>query len=185
MSLQSNDLRYRLGFIGGGKLAGSVMRGLVRAKFYAPQEILVSEPNESARASLAELGLAAAVRELVHQYADRDHFQIETELAEVGKPPVQDLLYRAARELLTNVVKHADATHVLVRLERDDQWITLSVIDNGSGFDPALVDERITEGHIGLASLVARAEAMGGTMDFVHAEGGGTRAIITTPATAD
>jgi two-component system NarL family sensor kinase len=136
-------------------------------------------------AVLAELGLAAAVRELVHQYADRDRFEIETELAEVGKPPVQDLLYRAARELLTNVVKHADATHVLIRLERDDQWITLSVIDNGRGFDPALVDERITEGHIGLASLVARAEAMGGTMDFVPAEGGGTRATITTPAAAD
>ena len=122
---------------------------------------------------------------LVHQYDDRDHFEIETELAEVGKPPVQDLLYRAARELLTNVVKHADATDVTVRLERDDQWITLSVIDNGNGFDPALVDERITEGHIGLASLVARAEAMGGTMDIVPADGGGTRATITTPATAD
>ena len=58
MSLQSNHLRYRLGFIGGGKLAGSVMRGLVRAKFYAPEEILVSEPNDAARASLSELGLA-------------------------------------------------------------------------------------------------------------------------------
>ena len=46
MSLQSNDQRYRLGFIGAGKLAGSVMRGLVRAKFCAPEEILVSEPNE-------------------------------------------------------------------------------------------------------------------------------------------
>ncbi|MCV7227557.1 ATP-binding protein [Mycolicibacterium komossense] len=135
-------------------------------------------------AVLAELGLAAAVRELVHQYAGRDHFDIETELTDVGKPLVQDLLYRAARELLTNVVKHADATRVLIRLERDDRWITLSVIDNGKGFDPALVDKRITEGHIGLASLVARAEAMGGTMEFVPAEGGGTRATITTPAAA-
>jgi pyrroline-5-carboxylate reductase len=59
MSLQTNDLRYRLGFIGGGKLAGSVMRGLVRAKFCAPAEILVSEPYESAREGLRdELGLS-------------------------------------------------------------------------------------------------------------------------------
>ena len=58
MSLQTNDLRYRLGFIGGGKLAGSVMRGLVRAKFCLPVEILVSEPNEAARAALrAEVGV--------------------------------------------------------------------------------------------------------------------------------
>ncbi|MBA3831085.1 MAG: pyrroline-5-carboxylate reductase [Chthoniobacterales bacterium] len=61
MSLQTNDLRYRLGFIGGGKLAGAVMRGLLRAQFCAPAEILVSEPNESARASLGEeLGISLA-----------------------------------------------------------------------------------------------------------------------------
>ena len=52
MSLQSNDRRYRLGFIGGGKLAGSVMRGLVRAKFCPAAEILVSEPNEAARSGV-------------------------------------------------------------------------------------------------------------------------------------
>ena len=54
MSLQSNDRRYRLGFIGGGKLAGSVMRGLVRAKFCAPTEIFLSEPHEVARTALRE-----------------------------------------------------------------------------------------------------------------------------------
>ncbi len=59
MSLQSNDRRYRLGFIGGGKLAGSVMRGLVRAKFCAPGEILAGEPNDAARTALgAEVGIA-------------------------------------------------------------------------------------------------------------------------------
>ena len=59
MSLQTNDMRYRLGFIGGGKLAGSVMRGLVRAKFCGPAEILASEPNEMARTALREeLGIS-------------------------------------------------------------------------------------------------------------------------------
>jgi pyrroline-5-carboxylate reductase len=43
---------YRLGFIGAGKLAGSVIRGLVRAKFCSPKEIIASEPNEQARAAL-------------------------------------------------------------------------------------------------------------------------------------
>jgi pyrroline-5-carboxylate reductase len=43
---------YRLGFIGAGKLAGSVIRGLVRAKFYSPQEIIASEPNAEVRAAL-------------------------------------------------------------------------------------------------------------------------------------
>lgn len=57
MSLQSHEKQCRLGFIGGGKLAGSVVRGLVRAKFCPPGEILVSEPNATARTALGE-GLA-------------------------------------------------------------------------------------------------------------------------------
>jgi pyrroline-5-carboxylate reductase len=43
---------YRLGFIGAGKLAGSVIRGLMRAKFCPPREIIASEPNEQTRAAL-------------------------------------------------------------------------------------------------------------------------------------
>jgi pyrroline-5-carboxylate reductase len=43
---------YRLGFIGAGKLAGSVIRGLMRAKFCAPEKIIASEPNEQTRSAL-------------------------------------------------------------------------------------------------------------------------------------
>lgn len=43
---------YRLGFVGAGKLAGSVIRGLMRAKFCPPSEIIASEPNEQTRATL-------------------------------------------------------------------------------------------------------------------------------------
>ena len=43
---------YRLGFIGAGKLAGSVIRGLMRAKFCPPGEIIASEPNEQTRGAL-------------------------------------------------------------------------------------------------------------------------------------
>jgi pyrroline-5-carboxylate reductase len=59
MDSQTSPGPYRLGFIGGGKLAGSVMRGLVRAKYCAPSAILVSEPNEAARRILEhELGIS-------------------------------------------------------------------------------------------------------------------------------
>ena len=61
MSIQTTASRYRLGFIGGGKLAGSVMRGLVRAEFCAAREILVSEPSEATRIGLRdELGITLA-----------------------------------------------------------------------------------------------------------------------------
>ena len=135
-------------------------------------------------AVLSELGLTPALSELVQSYRDRG-LEVEAELDDVGKPPAQDLLYRAARELLGNVDRYAGASTVWVTLRRDGDWITLTVRDDGVGFDPAVLDRCVTDGHIGLASLAARVEAMGGTMDFVPADGGGTRATITTPATAD
>src|SRR6476659_362771 len=58
MDSQTTAGTIRLGFIGGGKLAGSVIRGLVRAKYCRPSAILVSEPNESGRQILEhELGI--------------------------------------------------------------------------------------------------------------------------------
>jgi len=59
MDSQTSSLAPRVGFIGGGKLAGSVIRGLVRAKYCAPAAILVSEPSEAARRALQnELGIS-------------------------------------------------------------------------------------------------------------------------------
>lgn len=58
MDSQTSTRPPRLGFIGGGKLAGSVIRGLVRTKYCPPSEIMVSEPNEAARRILeSELGI--------------------------------------------------------------------------------------------------------------------------------
>ena len=60
MDSQTTANSIRLGFIGGGKLAGSVIRGLVRAKYCASSAILVGEPNETARHRLEEeLGISA------------------------------------------------------------------------------------------------------------------------------
>jgi len=57
MDSQTTQGRHRLGFIGAGKLAGSVIRGLLRAKFCRSNEIIASEPNEEARAALAKIGI--------------------------------------------------------------------------------------------------------------------------------
>jgi len=54
MDTQTSAGAIRLGFIGGGKLAGSVIRGLVRAKYCAPSAILMSEPHEATRRTLEE-----------------------------------------------------------------------------------------------------------------------------------
>ena len=67
---------------------------------------------------LAQLGLTLAVRELLRQFESRTDIAVEAELEDVGKPESQALLYRATRELLTNIGKHAKTTTVRVGLMR-------------------------------------------------------------------
>lgn len=133
---------------------------------------------------LETVGLTAALRELLGQYEIRGNFIIEAELEEVGRPPAQALLYRAARELLANVHKHARATAVHVWLFSQDDRIVLTVADDGSGFDPATIDRCVPRGHIGLASLLVRIEAMGGAMDIDTVPGRGTEVTVDAPAGA-
>jgi two-component system NarL family sensor kinase len=128
---------------------------------------------------LAQLGLTEGLRELLRQAEAR--FLVNAELEEVGRPDSQALLYRAARELLTNIQKHASATEVTVRLFRRGDRIVLTVADDGMGFEPSIVDKRVAEGHIGLASLQARFDSMGGAMRIDSTLGEGTLVTVTSP----
>jgi pyrroline-5-carboxylate reductase len=80
MDSQTTANAFRLGFIGGGKLAGSVIRGLVRAKYCAPGSILASEPNEASRRILEqEAGIAGT--------ADNAEVAEKSEVILVGVKP--------------------------------------------------------------------------------------------------
>ncbi|MGB0436683.1 MAG: sensor histidine kinase [Mycobacterium sp.] len=133
---------------------------------------------------LAQLGLTAAVRELVVQHQSRTDLRIEADLEEVGKPESQALMFRAARELLTNTVKHAGAAAVRVRLLTRGDRVVLIVTDDGKGFNPADVDQFVADGHIGLGSLQARFDAMGGELNIRSAPGAGTEVTVTSPPNA-
>ncbi|NBQ42714.1 MAG: hypothetical protein EBU23_09360, partial [Mycobacteriaceae bacterium] len=113
---------------------------------------------------LTEVGLSAAVTDLARRYEQRWGVPVSTEIEEMGRVPSQTLLYRAARELLANVTKHARATAVQVVLRRTASATVLIVADDGVGFDPAILSRRVAEGHIGLASLMVTVDAMGGIL---------------------
>ena len=130
---------------------------------------------------LAQLGLTPAVRELLRQFETRGGYTIDADLEDVGKPESQQLLYRAARELLTNIGKHARATTVMVSLARRGDRIVLTIADDGAGFDPAVVERFVADGHIGLGSLLARFDAMGGAMNVRSVVGHGTQVTATSP----
>jgi two-component system NarL family sensor kinase len=130
---------------------------------------------------LAQLGLTPGVRELVRQYQSRGDLTVDAELEDVGKPVSQALLYRAARELLANVNKHAGASAVTIRMFHTGDRVVLTVADDGAGFEPSIVDQRVADGHIGLASLQARFDSMGGAMAIDSTLGRGTVVTVTSP----
>ncbi len=131
---------------------------------------------------LAQLGLTPALRDMVKQFEARTQVTVDADLEDVGKPDSQQLLHRAARELLTNVGKHAGATTVRVGLRRNGDRVVLTITDDGCGFDPDVVGQAVADGHIGLGSLLARFDAMGGAMDIQSKSGSGTTVTITSPA---
>lgn len=130
---------------------------------------------------LEQLGLTTALRELAEASARRAGYALNLDLDEVGRPACQSLLHRTAREVLANVDRHAAARTVDVALTRAADAIELVLADDGSGFDPAVLLDRVGQGHIGLASAALRVESVGGTFEVVSEPGAGTRVVVRVP----
>ena len=99
--------------------------------------------------------------------------------APLGEPRDTELL-RIAHEALHNAVRHAAATHVIVRLRAQDGMLRLQVTDDGRGFDPA--DPRLRARHLGLTSMEERAAALGGRLEVSSQLGRGTTVTLSLPA---
>ena len=97
--------------------------------------------------------------------------------------PVLISLYRAAQEGLTNVQKHAHASHVTLRVNLGEEAATLCLCDNGEGFDTAvLADLAAAQTHsFGLQGIQERLELVRGQMEISSHPGGGTDLRITIP----
>jgi CheY-like chemotaxis protein len=91
---------------------------------------------------------------------------------------IKSLLFRAAQELLFNVVKHAHVREACLRVRPCDRCICLSVSDRGPGFDPQTLGE--TTG-FGLWSIRERVELLGGRMKIRSAPGQGSTFFIAVP----
>jgi two-component system, NarL family, sensor histidine kinase UhpB len=128
---------------------------------------------------LDHLGLASALSNLASGFEQRTHVLVRRQL-ERGLPPLDPraelVIYRVAQESLTNVARHAQATEVLLSLERGNDSIVLRVIDNGHGFDPGR-----PEGG-GLRGIRERALIVGGAAAINPAPGGGVEVRLEVPA---
>ena len=129
------------------------------------------------RASPVEdLGLAQAVRALAESEAARGGLALDLKVDSMQEQnrDVEHAVYRIAAEALANVVRHAQARSVTVKLEQG----RLLVADDGRGFDPAAP---LDEGRFGLYGMRERARMIGAALEIESAPGKGSTVRLTVP----
>ncbi|MBN2548702.1 MAG: sensor histidine kinase [Anaerolineales bacterium] len=121
--------------------------------------------------ALEDLGLGIAIRNLAQEAAARAGFALLPEIAEdLPKlpPQVEQCFFRIAQESLENIVRHAGAGQVRLRLERDGRGVWLAISDDGAGADLERID---TTEKLGLQGMQERAAEVGGKL-VVHSQPG-------------
>lgn len=89
-------------------------------------------------------------------------------------------IYRCAQESITNAIRHAEASHVIINLSRTSYTISLEVIDNGKGFDYNSYMDKPTK-HLGLIGMQERVALLKGKMKIDSKIGVGTKILIEIP----
>jgi two-component system NarL family sensor kinase len=131
---------------------------------------------------LETAGLESVLDDLLSPLAARG---LATELrvddAAASGSSVDPLVYRVAREALRNVAAHAQARTVRVEVGRAGGIVTLTVTDDGCGFDGARRAVRAEGGHVGLTLLEDLVTEAGGTLQVRSAPGAGTTVVLEVP----
>jgi signal transduction histidine kinase len=129
--------------------------------------------------SLETEGLVAALARQIAVLQARYKLIVEADLADEPALSLEHkhALYRIAQEALHNIIKHAHASTIVLRLARQENEIILEVHDDGRGFDPT----GPFPGHLGLHSMRERATRMGGTLTIESTPGQGTSLRVQVP----
>lgn len=153
---------------------------------------LIRQANEEARIlighlsppSLGHLGLAASLQWLADHMANQ--YGLCVDLRDDGQPKVledwrNDLVFRAVRELLINISKHAGVDRAEVVCERIGEQINIMVSDEGCGFDAESVRSTNAGNKFGLFALSERMEHLGGELNIDSGPGRGTVVHLSLP----
>ena len=179
------------GLLSGVKLKLSSMKG----NFYLPEESALSlqgiigqldnsiqELRRVSHNMMPEALIKYGLKEALENYTDyiqsSGALKIQLQLYGLESRLDQDteiILYRIVQELLTNVIKHAQATNVLLQFIRSNDRFTLTVEDNGKGFDKDPADAK---NGAGLSNIKARVAYLNGNMDINTAPGKGCSITI-------
>ena len=102
---------------------------------------------------------------------------MQTQVSGQERPADRNLLL-GAREAIRNASLHGHARNILVKLCFEPARVTLEVVDDGGGFDPA----EVREGHYGILGMQERVKQMGGTLELASSPGHGSRVAVSVPA---
>jgi signal transduction histidine kinase len=132
-------------------------------------------------ASLEDEGLAATLRKQIDMLERVHGRAIELRITGAAKaaPDAAAEVLRIAQQALDNALRHADAERIELRLQGRDGRLTVTVADDGVGFDPAAPGLRSRR--LGLTSMEERARALGGTLVVVSRPGEGTTVTLEVP----
>ncbi len=131
--------------------------------------------------ALGNLGLVAAIQILAREFTEQTGIEIHSELQPVSLSPNGELtVFRLVQESLTNITKYAKAQHVWVSLGTTASQVSISVRDNGIGFDPGVKPNSA----FGLTGMRFRVEAEGGTLLVQSTPGQGTSVQARLPESA-
>ncbi len=128
--------------------------------------------------ALQEKGLVTTLREYIFEWENRTDIQTDLHAENEQHLPlnVEQALYRITQESLANVARHSRASHVTLNLVYDAENVTLTILDDGIGFDMAQKPKGI-----GLRSIRERAESIGGEINISSLSGNGTRIEVRIP----
>lgn len=134
---------------------------------------------------LYELGFEAALEWLADQMGPQHGLDIRLECPARPTSLEQDIraaLFRSVRELVANTIKHASASHLVVRVKRRASRLVVEVEDDGCGFDPGGAGQSApAHGGFGLFSIREQLRGFGGSVQFDTAPGKGCRVRISVP----
>jgi two-component system sensor histidine kinase UhpB len=137
---------------------------------------------------LDQLGLLPALQWVADNILRENGVEVST--LKVGlddrlPPAIETLLFRIGQEAMSNIARHSGATHVGLRIVQQADHVSLSIEDDGCGFEPArIAAAQISLGGIGLAGMHERAAAVGGTLEIVSVPGEGTVIRVDVPLDA-
>ncbi|MCI0708747.1 MAG: response regulator [Chloroflexi bacterium] len=133
-------------------------------------------------ASLTQIGLKQLFEQYLKPIQGRRQFKLVMKIDDIPplSPDVQIALYRITQEALNNIEKHAQATHVSVKAQAHEDGIILEIVDNGSGFDEA----EVQNASLGLGIMRERAENIGASISIQSKPGKGTRILVAVAADA-